>query len=255
VDLARLRGLHRDGPTGVLAHEGRLPSRLDGAYARWRRLTGWAASERAGLQTDLRAHRAWHEAGGNAVQELGFGLATALEYVRAMNARGVEVDFEVVAPAASVRLHGRGQFFTEIAKLRAARMLWARLASVLGRIAGESQRSLAPRPDLPLQQDGLRSHVNMLRTTVEAFAGVLGRMRFSLQVGAFDEVVRTPGRVLPAHGPQPAAGAPRGMPVHPGHRIPPGARGTSRHLTAELAGARLGGVSGESKSAAAWPRP
>ncbi len=188
IDLAKLRGCIEMDPLGVLAHEGRLAQSLDSAYREMAALTGWAASAAPGLQTICVHTRPWHEAGGNAVHELGFGLATALEYVRALTGRGL--DFEVVAPRLRFAFTVGAQFFTEIAKLRAARMLWARLASVLGGTSAAQRTTLHVRTCL-FNKTIYDPYVNMLRTTVEAFAGVLGGCD-SLQVGAFDEVVRTP---------------------------------------------------------------
>lgn len=187
-DVARLRGCVEVDPLGVLAHEGRLAQSLDAAYREMAALTVWAAEKAPGLQTVCVHTRPWHEAGGNAVQELGFGLATALEYVRAMGERGVGL--EVVAPRLRFAFTVGTQFFMEIAKLRAARMLWARLASVLGGTPAAQRTTLHVRTCL-FNKTVYDPYVNMLRTTVEAFSGVLGGCD-SLQVGAFDEVVRTP---------------------------------------------------------------
>jgi len=187
-DLARLRGCIEVDPLGVLAHEGRLAQSLDSAYREMAALTGWAAAAAPGLQTVCVHTRPWHEAGGSAVHELGFGLATALEYVRALTGRGL--DLEVVAPRLRFAFTVGEQFFTEIAKLRAARMLWARLVAVLGGTPSAQRATLHVRTSL-FNKTVYDPYVNMLRTTVEAFAGVLGGCD-SLQVGAFDEVVRTP---------------------------------------------------------------
>ena len=64
-------------PLGVLSHEGRLPSPWKAHTARWPLLTRWAAERAPHLQTICVHSRAWHESGGNAVQELAFTLATA----------------------------------------------------------------------------------------------------------------------------------------------------------------------------------
>src|SRR5690606_8681436 len=130
--------------------------------------------------------RAWHEAGGNAVQEPAFTLATSLEYLRAMHERGLGVD--VVAPRIRSAYTVGELFYMERAKLRAARMLWARLIRALGG-GGPAQRwSLHVRTSL-FNKTVYDMHTNILRTAVEAFAAVLGGCD-SLQVGPFDEVLR-----------------------------------------------------------------
>lgn len=189
ADPALLRGCIEVDPLGVLAHEGRLPQSLEAAYREMAALTGWAARHAPGLQTLCVHGRAWHEAGGSAVQELAFSLATALEYLRVLQARGLEV--ETVAPRIRFAFTVGTQFFMEIAKLRASRLLWSRLVAALGGSEDAQRASLHVRTSL-FNKTVHDPYVNLLRTTVEAFAGVLGGCD-SLQVGGFDEVVRAPG--------------------------------------------------------------
>jgi methylmalonyl-CoA mutase len=188
TNLSQLRGCVEMDPLGVLAHEGKLPQSLDAAYREMAACTAWAAKNAPGLQTVCVHSHSWHEAGGNAVQELAFVLATALEYLRGMNARGLDV--ETVAPRMRLAFTVGSHFFMEIAKLRASRLLWARLVAALGGSEAVQRASLHVRTSL-FNKTVYDPYVNMLRTTVEAFAGVLGGCD-SLQVGAFDEVVRPP---------------------------------------------------------------
>ena len=188
ANLAKLRGCVEISPLGILAHEGTLPQSLEAAYCEMAAFTAWAAKHAPQLQTVCIHTRAWHEAGGNAVQELAFGLATSLEYLRELNARGVDV--EAAAPRMRFAFTVGSQFFMEIAKLRAARVLWARLVAALGGSEAAQRASLHVRTSL-FNKTVYDPYVNMLRTTVESFASVLGGCD-SLQVGAFDEVARTP---------------------------------------------------------------
>ncbi len=188
VDLGKLRGCVEISPLGVLAHEGSLPQSLAGAYREMASFTAWAAMNAPQLQTICVHARAWHEAGGNAVQELAFALAAALENFRELNIRGLDV--ETVAPRTRIAFTVGTQFFMEIAKLRAARLLWARLVAALGGSEAAQRAMLHVRTSL-FNKTTFDPYVNMLRTTVESFAGVLGGCD-SLQVGAFDEVVRPP---------------------------------------------------------------
>jgi methylmalonyl-CoA mutase len=183
-----LKGCIEMDPLGVLAHQGKLPQSVDGAYREMVVLTGWAAEHAPQLQTICVHSRAWHESGANAVQELAFTLGTGVEYLRAANQRGLEVDR--VAPRMRFAITVGVNFFMEISKLRALRMLWSRVISSLG--GNESSKRLA----LHVRTSQWNKTVcdpynNMLRTTVEAFAGVLGGCD-SMQVGAFDEVIRQP---------------------------------------------------------------
>ena len=186
--LTALRGCIEMDPLGVLAHQGKLPQSLEGAYREMAALTRWATNHAPHLQTSCVHSRAWHESGANAVQELAFALATAVEYLRAMDRRGLGVD--QVAPSIRFAITVGVNFFMEIAKLRALRMLWSRVTAALGASSTSQALSLHVRTS-QWNKTVYDPYNNMLRATVEAFAGVLGGCD-SMQVGAFDEVFRRP---------------------------------------------------------------
>jgi methylmalonyl-CoA mutase len=186
--LANLRGCIEMDPLGVLSHEGTLPQSLASAYDEMAALTSWAARHTPGLQTVCVHSRAWHEAGGHAVQELAFTLATGVEYLRELNQRGLDVN--AVAPGMRFAVTTGVNFFMEIAKLRALRMLWSRAVGALGGDASAQALSLHVRTS-QRNKTVNDPYNNLLRATVEAFAGVMGGCE-SMQVGAFDEVIRRP---------------------------------------------------------------
>ncbi len=185
---ANLRGCIEMDPLGVLSHEGRLPQSMDGAYQEMASLTSWAAERAPKLQTICVHSRAWHEAGGSAVEELAFTLATGLEYLRELNQRGLPVD--TVAPRIRFAITVGEQFFMEIAKLRALRMLWSKVITSLGGNNASKRIAIHARTSL-WNKTAVDPYNNLLRGTVESFAAVLGGCD-SLQVGAFDETVRRP---------------------------------------------------------------
>lgn len=183
-----LKGCIETDPLGVLSHEAKLPQSLDAAFDEMATLTQWASRNAPELQTICVHSRAWHEAGANAVQELAFALATGVEYLRAMTDRGLDID--VVAPRMRFAITVGVNFFMEIAKVRALRMLWARAVAAAGGNENSQRLALHIRT-CRWNKTAVDPYNNMLRTTVEAFAGVLGGCD-SMQVGAFDEVVRPP---------------------------------------------------------------
>jgi methylmalonyl-CoA mutase len=131
-----------------------------------------------------------HEAGAPAHLELAFTLADGLEYVRAALAQGLDVD--AFAPRLSFFFAVGSDFFTEIAKLRAARLLWAKL--VRERFAPRDPASLRLR--MHCQTSGVsltaqQPHNNIVRTTLQALAAVLGGTQ-SLHTNAFDEALALP---------------------------------------------------------------
>jgi methylmalonyl-CoA mutase len=129
------------------------------------------------------------EAGATCVQELAFTLADGLEYVRAALSKGLKVD--AFAPRLSFFFCLGMNFFMEIAKLRAARLLWARL---MQQFNPQNPQSLALRTHCQTSGVSLTEqdpYNNIIRTTIEAMAGVLGGTQ-SLHTNSFDEALALP---------------------------------------------------------------
>ncbi|HEX9948331.1 MAG TPA: methylmalonyl-CoA mutase family protein, partial [Allosphingosinicella sp.] len=129
------------------------------------------------------------EAGATAVQELAFTLADGMEYVRAARAKGLEVDD--FAPRLSFFFGIGMNFFMEIAKLRAARLLWWRIMKGFG---ANRQKSLLLRTHCQTSGVSLTEqdpYNNIVRTTIEAMAAVLGGTQ-SLHTNSFDEAIALP---------------------------------------------------------------
>ena len=130
------------------------------------------------------------EAGATCVQELAFTLADGIEYVRAALGKGLEVD--AFAPRLSFFFCLGMNFFMEIAKLRAARFMWATL--MRERFGARDPRSLMLRTHCQTSGVSLTEHDpynNIVRTTVEALAGALGGTQ-SLHTNSFDEAMALP---------------------------------------------------------------
>ncbi|SMH62595.1 methylmalonyl-CoA mutase [Azospirillum agricola] len=130
------------------------------------------------------------EAGATAVQELAFTIADGLEYVRAAMSKGLPVD--KFAPRLSFFFSIGMNFFMEIAKLRAARLLWSTLMQQ--KFAPKDVRSLALRTHCQTSGVSLTEqdpYNNVIRTTIEAMAAVLGGTQ-SLHTNAFDEALGLP---------------------------------------------------------------
>ncbi|HRJ59924.1 MAG TPA: methylmalonyl-CoA mutase family protein, partial [Azospirillaceae bacterium] len=130
------------------------------------------------------------EAGATAVQELAFTIADGLEYVRAAMSKGLAVD--KFAPRLSFFFSIGMNFFMEIAKLRAARQLWATLMQE--KFEPKDARSLALRTHCQTSGVSLTEqdpYNNVIRTAVEAMAAVLGGTQ-SLHTNALDEALGLP---------------------------------------------------------------
>jgi methylmalonyl-CoA mutase len=129
------------------------------------------------------------EAGATQLQELAFTIADGAEYVRAAMASGLDID----------RFAGRlsfffaigMNFFMEVAKLRAARLLWHRVMTKLG---AQDERSKMLRTHCQTSGVSLQEqdpYNNVIRTTIEAMAAVLGGTQ-SLHTNALDEAIALP---------------------------------------------------------------
>ena len=129
------------------------------------------------------------EAGANLVQEVAFTLADGVEYVRAALATGIDID--KFAPRLSFFFCIGMNFFMEVAKLRAARILWTDLMRQFNPANPSSSmlRTHCQTSGVSLQEQD--PYNNVVRTTIEALAGVLGGTQ-SLHTNAFDEAIALP---------------------------------------------------------------
>jgi len=136
----------------------------------------------------IRAHH-FSEAGSTIVQELGFALAEGVEIVAQLTDRGLIPDDAAQALAFSFAIGSN--YFLEIAKLRAARTLWARAVESFRPAHSDAAKMTIYARTSHWTKTIYDPHVNLLRSTTEAMAAVIGGAD-SLQVEAFDEPYREP---------------------------------------------------------------
>ncbi|WP_329552249.1 methylmalonyl-CoA mutase subunit beta [Streptomyces sp. NBC_00696] len=127
----------------------------------------------------------YHEAGGSAAQELGASLATGVAYLRELTEAGLSV--EQAVGQLEFRYAATADQFLTIAKLRAARRLWARVAEVCGAPGGQVQHAVTS----PVMMSRRDPWVNMLRTTVATLAAGVGGAE-SVTVLPFDHALGLP---------------------------------------------------------------
>jgi methylmalonyl-CoA mutase, N-terminal domain len=130
------------------------------------------------------------EAGATALQELAFTLADGIQYVQSAVEAGLDVD--LFAPRLSFFFDIHNDFLEEIAKLRAARRIWARVMKE--RFGARNERSLWCR--FHCQTAGVSLFVeqpenNIVRTAIQALAAVLGGTQ-SLHTNSMDEAIALP---------------------------------------------------------------
>jgi methylmalonyl-CoA mutase len=139
----------------------------------------------------------YHEAGASDAQEIGIGTAVGVAYLRSLTAAGVSVD-EALG-ALEFRWAVTAEQFPSIAKLRAARRVWDRVAELSGAARtgrGQYQHAVTS-PAMLTRRD---PWVNMLRTTIGCFAAAVGGadavtvLPFDSAIGRSDEFARRVAR-------------------------------------------------------------
>jgi methylmalonyl-CoA mutase len=130
----------------------------------------------------------FEEAGANAVEEVGFALAAAVDFLAEMQSRDIEIDRAATAIEFSFAI-GANYFF-QMAKFRAFRRLWARAVESFGATGASGKARIHARTSR-WNETIYDPHVNVLRGTTEAMSAVLGGAD-SVTVAPFDECYRTP---------------------------------------------------------------
>lgn len=169
IPPAQLTGSAGLDPLSLLAASGEIPAERDRALADAIDAALYLRGRGYGLVPFLASGRAWHQAGGSAVEELAFTLCAAIAYWRGLVDAGVPLDEAVRL----IHMHfvADTDFFLSMAKFRAARALWARATEAAG---------IGPQPAALSAEMSYRvlterdPYVNLLRATAATFAAGLG---------------------------------------------------------------------------------
>ncbi|MFF3332902.1 methylmalonyl-CoA mutase family protein [Streptomyces sp. NPDC002888] len=168
-----------------LGHEARTGQAYD--FAPVARLARLCTEEYPGLRALTVDALSYHEAGGSAAQELGCSLATGVAYLRELTGTGLTV--EQACAQLEFRYAASADQFLTIAKLRAARRLWARVGEVCGVPgAGAQVQHVVTSPVMMTRRD---PWVNMLRATIATLAAGAGGAD-SVTVLPFDHALGLP---------------------------------------------------------------
>ncbi|GAA1897249.1 methylmalonyl-CoA mutase family protein [Streptantibioticus ferralitis] len=167
------RGVAADAARGnlgadPLGHEARTGRSYD--FAPVAELAQLCAARYPGLRALTVDVLPYHEAGGSAAQELGCSLATGVAYLRGLTGAGLSV--EQACAQLEFRYAATADQFLTVAKLRAARRLWARVAEACG--APQAGAQLQHAVTSPVMMTRRDPWVNMLRTTVATLAAGVG---------------------------------------------------------------------------------
>jgi len=188
LNINSIRGGLSADPLAELISGGTPPASLEQAYKEMAWLTRWADSNMPKFKTISIDSSPWHNSGASATEELAFSLSTAVEYLRILTANNLPVDKITSQMRFSYSLGSH--FFMEIAKLRAARVLWSKIIASCGGDE-EAQKMTIHARTSAYNVTAYDPHVNILRAATEAFSGIAGGCD-SLQVGYFDEAIGQP---------------------------------------------------------------
>jgi len=122
-------------------------------------------------------------AGSSLVQELAFSLSSATDYLAEMTAKGIAIDN--IVPKIQFSLSVGSNYFMEIAKFRAARLLWAKIVEQFKPKQSQSLKMFIHATTLHWNKTLYDAHVNLLRSTTEAMSAIIGGVD-SLNVLPFD---------------------------------------------------------------------
>jgi methylmalonyl-CoA mutase len=171
VSPEQARGAFNADPLAVLARDGHLPVPPETALLQMADLAAWTAENYAHVTAVRVGTSPYHHAGATAAQDLAFGMATAVAYLRALRQAGLGIDTAAreILFSISVGTH----HFLAVAKLRAARRLWARVVEACGGSPAAGAMRLHARVSKRVltHRD---PYVNLLRNTVACFAAGLG---------------------------------------------------------------------------------
>ncbi len=187
-DKHKIEGAMNFDPLGILSERGELDSSPEHYYKKMALMIKWAKKNCTNMRIAGVSTLSYHNAGASAVQELAIALSTGVEYIDAMSLQGISP--EEFGGKISFRFGIGSNFFMEIAKFRAGRVIWNRILKEYG--VPEENRDFHIHAETSMfNQSGLDLYVNMLRVTTEAFSAIAGGAE-RLTTNPFDRVLNEP---------------------------------------------------------------
>lgn len=176
-------------PVRELAKAGTMRVPMDVEMRLMADMVTYCAKEAPGLRPVIVNSHHWHGAGATAVQELAATLATGAEYIRGMVQRGVAPDIAALGMVFSFSVSTN--MLIEIAKLRAARALWAKIVRAFGTDNDDAARMFLHARTSTYTKTRHDPWNNIVRNAIEAFAAGVGGVD-SMYVAHFDETLGQP---------------------------------------------------------------
>ena len=186
ISLESINGTIGMDPLGSFVSEGKLSIPLKKLYDIMALQLTWAKESAPQLRTILVKGQPYHNGGASAVQELAFTLAAGVDYIQECQNRGLTIDD--ITPRMLFSFSVGSNLFMEVAKLRAARLLWTKVVEAYDGNDDSKKMNIHARTS-SYTKTVYDPYVNMLRSTTEAFAAAIGGVE-SLHVSTFDEALR-----------------------------------------------------------------
>lgn len=185
--LSKLSKLpHCDKVSGYIARDllqSTSSGKLKQEYDSWAEMIQSIEKKIPNLRTILVDTSVYHKAGANAVQELAATLSTGVQHLQELLDRGMSP--QKILSKLVFKFSIGANFFMEIAKLRAARMIWSKIVEAYGANPEEHKMVISAETST-FTKTAYDPYVNLLRAGNEAFAAVLGGVQF-LHVSPFNE--------------------------------------------------------------------
>jgi methylmalonyl-CoA mutase len=183
-EYPNISGFFAADPISSFALDGDIPQNSDAFFSDWAKTIIAANQQFPNVRTILINSSIYHNGGANAVQELAIAAATGVFYLQNLLDDGA--DLKKALSKMIFQFSIGSNFFMEIAKLRAARILWSKISEAYG--AEVEWRGM----EITVQTSSFTKtiydpHVNLLRSGNEALAGVLGGIQY-LQVDPYDQI-------------------------------------------------------------------
>ncbi|MFE3974119.1 MULTISPECIES: methylmalonyl-CoA mutase family protein [unclassified Peribacillus] len=178
---AQLTGVVAEDPIAEWLIGGQLPEDTDHYFAEWLKTIQDYQKVGRDLKTVLINTAVYHNGGANAVQEIAYGLSAAVQYLLEGQKQGLSISS--VSERIVFSFAVDSNYFMSIAKLRAARRLWAGLAEAFD-TAPDHFKMAIHAVTSELTETLYDQHVNILRTTNQAFAAAIGGIQY-LQIHPF----------------------------------------------------------------------
>lgn len=184
LEVSKIKGAFEADPVGVLAEKGSMGIETEKAFEDMAASIKLVSENGCSVKTIGIDSTVYVNAGASTVQELAYAFATAVEYINRMLDKGLAID--EIAGRIRFTMSVSTNFFMEIAKFRAARVIWKKIVESYGG-SDEAAKIYIHARTSTYSQTKYDPYVNMLRVTTEAFSAVVGGVD-SIHTSAFNEI-------------------------------------------------------------------